>query len=207
MDSSDKGHILLVDGLPGSGKTTLIKELSSTLTARRIHHKVFLEEVDDTLLEKYLSDMKAYALSFQLHMALKKQTIYHQASEFAKMGYIVIIDRSIRGDFAFASTQNRMRYMSCDDFEIYRKDIEAITLSTPHTYLVLDVTVETAMRRIEKRGNSDVDLDSNYFSLLLRETKDALRGYNPSYMDWNGEFNRNSLDGMVNALCKFAVQF
>lgn len=74
------------------------------------------EKIPESLLDLYLSDMKKYTFSFQVIVARERIRIYKEASENAKSGYVVFIDRGLWGRLCFC------KYAKTESF-FYRERI------------------------------------------------------------------------------------
>jgi deoxyadenosine/deoxycytidine kinase len=63
-----RGAVIVIEGIIGSGKTSLGRKLTQMIAGSNIPCKFFEEEVNDELLALFLKDMKKYAFTFQLFM-------------------------------------------------------------------------------------------------------------------------------------------
>ena len=99
------GHIVVIEGPIGAGKTTLGRSIEALLHKYNIKCKFFKEYKHDVLLQHYIKNMSTEAYSFQIIMLRERFTIYMKAIELARQGYAVFMDRSLVGDLAFALMQ------------------------------------------------------------------------------------------------------
>lgn len=155
--SSLRGTIIIIEGIIGVGKTTLCKSLHNFLT--ELGHDVvwFPEKIPSSLISLYISDMKRYAFPFQVMVAQSRALDLSRACELAKMGKIVIMDRSLLGDCAFALMQKEKGYFTDAEFEAYLGVVSTgqPVSSPPLHILYLESSPETAFERMKKRGNKD----------------------------------------------------
>lgn len=187
-----RGAIIVVEGIIGSGKTSLGKGLTKMIGDAGIPCQFFEEEVNMELLTLFLSNMKKYAFVFQLFMLKSRQDIYRRALEFSRgSNGVSIIDRSLHGDIAFAQMHVTMGNINEDEWEVYSSIVKSSSLPEPTVVIYLQVTPETAMSRIHRRdrnGEKDAytidylqDLDGSY-RIALEESNDR---YHP--IDWNDD--------------------
>lgn len=195
-----KGSIIIIEGIPGSGKSTLCTKLAQYLTAVGFETKNFEEEVNEPFLELFLSDMKKYAFAFQMNALCHRQRIYMQALDYArKNNGIAIVDRSLAGDCSFAGLQHDYGNISDFEWKIYEHTVNKSPLPQPSTIIYLEVDTEVAMYRIKERNRGSEasaydrkyleDLDMNY-KCSMEECEIPIK-----YIDWNEprDLNRGDL--------------
>lgn len=171
------GKVLILEGLISAGKSTAGKEIQKYAEGLNIKCKFFPEPLIDDLLQLFLADQKKYAFSFQLAMLVKRQAIYREAFQLASKGYFCIIDRSLYGDYCFAtmhkSRGNISENPACLDkssnseWKTYLSVLHSEEFERPDYVLYLDVSVETAIKRCKQRDrNGETKYDPNYFEEL-----------------------------------------
>lgn len=185
-----RGAVLVIEGIIGSGKTSLGEKLTQMITNSGIPCKFFQEEVNLPLLELFLKDMKKYAFSFQLYMLSTRQKVYREAIEFSRReNGVAIIDRSLHGDIAFASMHNDAGNISNEEWNVYEDIVSSNSLPEPTVVIYLEVLPEVAIERINKRNRgSEVskytleylrELDTCY-KVSMEESRIPIK-----YIDWS----------------------
>lgn len=175
--------IIVVDGLPGVGKTFFCNKLRTSITRdmtapflpysgfsilnaensdeEEINPlvKVFPEEVDRVLLDKYLKDPKQYAFEFQKKILHDKARIYERAQTVKDCGGIAIIDRSIEGDRAMAMSCYARGLITPLDWDDYSLEYSRIMENFRKQEIKHDLGVylddkdENIRARLFRRGN------------------------------------------------------
>src|SRR5687768_357995 len=100
--------MIIVEGIIGSGKTTLSKDLQE----RIFRSKVFNEPVtENPYLERFYSNPKRWALEMQYFLMAHRYRMHVDAiQEEWNNGITSIFDRSIFGDKAFADVLHGYGY-------------------------------------------------------------------------------------------------
>lgn len=185
-----RGALIVVEGIIGGGKTMLGQKLTKLVHDAGIPCKFFEEEVNLSLLELFLSDMKKYAFTFQLYMLSNRQKVYREAMNFARQqNGVAIIDRSLHGDIAFAQMHNDSGNISDEEWKVYENIVVSNSLPEPTVVIYLDVYPEVALERIHLRNRGSEaakytidylrDLDANY-KVSMEESRVPIK-----YIDWN----------------------
>lgn len=162
--------IIILEGLIGAGKTTLGKMLENR--GRFLNMPViFLPEyTNQKFLELYLSNQLKYAFTFQSVILRGRLNTHFRAEALSKQGYLVIVDRGISGDLAFALMQKDRGYFDEEEWDAYLSilDEHKQTKLKPDLVLHLECDPQTAFDRLVKRGNQS-EIDSytiEYFKQL-----------------------------------------
>ena len=134
MDSrrDKKGKIVIVEGLVGSGKSTLcqsVRKHIDVLTSDYDRCVVLRERICSALLDMYIGDMQRYAFPFQVIMVRDRCEDMRTAMREAEAGALVLLDRGLPGDMAFALLQHEQGIMSDKEFSVY---LELLHASHPH---------------------------------------------------------------------------
>jgi deoxyadenosine/deoxycytidine kinase len=157
----------VLEGLIGVGKSTLGKSLEATLNDIGISATFLTEFVSNDLLEQYVSDMSKYAYTFQMIMLSKRLEIYREAQRRAMQGEVVLVDRSLVGDYVFALLHFRYGNISEEEFQLYCTMLYSEKPIEPTATLFLQADVPTCISRAAKRGRKSEDAyDRQYFDAL-----------------------------------------
>lgn len=146
---------IVVDGIIGAGKTTVGRFLSKEFNLS------FFEELKtedqnslaQRMLDKFYVDQSRWSAIIQIMFLNDRfRDIKHAESTFVSS----IFDRSIYGDEIFAKTIHDRGEMTDDEFAIYKSVLSNFLehISPPKLLIYIDVSVDTAMKRINKRARS-----------------------------------------------------
>lgn len=148
-------RVVIVEGLIGSGKTTLTRELGEALGPTTLT----LFEPDEKsnrnpYLASYYADPARWSFTMQCHLLSSRFRIHLHAQWHALQGAgHAVIDRSFYGDTCFAQVQRRLGLMTPDEFLTYRTLYRAMTASVllPSVCVRVLTTPETCAQRIAER--------------------------------------------------------
>lgn len=209
-------HFIAIEGLMGSGKSTLSKALSEALNG------ILQEEPAEGVnpyLAKYYEDPKGYAFKMQIYL-LKERFRAHTAAQSIVLSGMsdVVSDRSFFGDRCFAEVQLQDGYFSLDDMKTYldlHKDMQR-TLLYPSCMFYLKTDVKTAMKRIAKRMTEkegrkcECSVSVEYMTSLdiaIKRMIESIKTYTQVFeidpLDSNGA--EKSVDELVNE-CKMHIE-
>lgn len=191
-----RGKICCIEGPIGVGKTSLCIELKKQLENNGINTIFYTEPFNQQMLEQFLSDPKKYAYAFQLYMLTRRQVIFVQAQYEAQKGSCCLIDRSLIGDYVFATLQQQENNITNEDFEIYKSVYKQFSEFKPDVIIYLDSTIETQLKRILKRGRSGENAyQIKYLEKLNSVYKDVLKESfnNTIYIDWNCDITEENI--------------
>lgn len=192
-------QIRIIEGLISSGKSTLIRSLETSPAVREFFDDVvaFSEPIKQRTFEAYLSDQRRYAYSFQTNTALKRIQMRKDAKRVAleKPRRLVLIDRGLDGDQAFALSQLRLGLMDQADFSLYQEEIgvddgslEQLQEEPGFRVVYLKCSPLTSWARTLKRGNvsETATYDENYMETLF-EAHEEMMEKNPLVLvkDWD----------------------
>lgn len=150
----DRGKVVIVCGIIGSGKSSLSKELAEALG----EHTLWLREPDELGGNPYLSDYyenpKRWAFTMQLAL-LSHRFSQHEHAQWHSLctGKHAILDASYWQDTAFARLQLKQGLMTQREFDTYSGIYRAMTASVlyPTACVHIQVTPEVANKRISRR--------------------------------------------------------
>lgn len=180
--------LIILEGNISVGKSTLGRSLQDYLERKNKVVKYFPETIDETFLTLYLTDMKKYGFSFQIIMLFRRisllKEIIHSLREH---GGIVIMDRGITGDLAFAKLQYRLGHINEKELSIYMNYYnEAKDLLKDVRHIYLAATPEKLRERVIKRGNCNEIKAYNYdYFILLEECYQSSLSPEVIRLDWN----------------------
>lgn len=173
---------IVIDGIIGAGKSTVGKFLSEALNIP-IYEELKDDGNEETLAQRMLdcfyADQSRWSAIIQV-MFLNDR--FRDIKKIDESEELAIIDRSIYGDEIFAKTIHDRGQMTTDEFDIYRDLLHNMLqhINVPDVLVYIDVTVDTAMNRINKRSRS-TEAD-----LIPRDYMEDLWG---NYEDWFENFN------------------
>ena len=164
---------MVVEGVIGVGKTTLVQQLSRRLGARTV-----LEEFEENpFLPDFYRDRRAYALSTQLFFLMSR---FRQQEEMAQGDLFMrrtVSDYLFDKDRIFAHLT-----LEPDELQIYEQlfDVLRPQVTTPDLVIFLKADHETVMKRIAHRGRDyERDMDPEY----IRDLASAYVGFFNGYRD------------------------
>lgn len=213
-DNFFKGIVLILEGLIGTGKTTLGKSLEAYFIKAGIKCKFFTEYKNDDLLNMYLRDKEKYAFHFQSIMIIKRIEIYKEAMDFSKQGGLAIVDRGIMGDMAFAKMQFDNSYFTDEEYKVYKSLIKKEKLQVAHITVFLKTEPEVAFERMKNRGNEEEkkSYSLNYFQELEKAHLEVFKNnieISVTEFDWNEEkqisyshLNENTIRNFLNSIIR-----
>lgn len=104
------GEIVIIEGLVGSGKSTLTTRLTRYARERlQLNADGLQEDMRAPLLDYFFKSGRAAAVTTQMVMLCKRVMVMRQATELVHMpgrlgvGRVVFMDRSLAGDRAFCA--------------------------------------------------------------------------------------------------------
>lgn len=195
-----KGKLVVVEGLIGAGKSSFCHDLGKLLEP---HVEVFLEPDEKTTetnpyLADFYSNPSRWAFTMQIHLMQARFRSHMLAQDALETGEHAILDRSIYADTEFARLQEERGTMSRYELRTYLELYENLLspeVQTPDLVVWLDVSVETAVRRIQKRAEErtgrrcESAIDTDYLRGLDRRFHGMLgvledRGIAVHRVDW-----------------------
>jgi deoxyadenosine/deoxycytidine kinase len=192
------GHVVWVEGLIGSGKTTVSDQLGDLLKAH-VHH----EPVDDNpFLADFYKDPKAWAFVMQFFLMSRRYRMQKLAVAESLNGRSAILDRGLPGDRVFARLHTRTGNIDERSWKVYEEhfDLMMSDLRPPSLLVFLDVEPETAYERMKRRARgAEVgvpieylrDLRAGYYDLLeeIEHGNHAWsKGISVMRVPWNVDF-------------------
>ena len=169
--SALRGKVICIEGPIGVGKSTLGNALVDYCTKKGVNARFYPECVDEDYLKLYLKDMPRHAFGFQKDTLEKRIQVFREAVEFARTGYVAIIDRGVLGDIAFATMQRDGGLFSEEDWECYKRVVTRALLYEPEFVLHLKCDAETAIERVKRRNHTEESVyEASYMEKLGKAT-------------------------------------
>lgn len=212
-----KGKIILLEGIVGVGKTTAIQSIKNYFIEKGNQVVSYNEIINTSLLDLYLSDVKKYAFTFQLYVLGTKIHSTNKAIEDCNAGKIVLIDRSIFGDMAFAQMLNDRGKITDDEYKIYKLlATPTLEIFNPNMIIYMTCDYKCAIKRVTQRGNINEissydtnfmnELNSSYMSIFSSNIKQSFNVRFES-IDWNdnvaitnGMLPQNKTESLIKAI-------
>lgn len=188
--------IIWIEGIIGSGKTTLTRLISRKLNYRAIYEPVNLE-----LLEMFYKDQDRWAFAMQIDLLHRRFALQKLGSFESITGKGVVMDRGLPGDRVFAKMLHTAGKIHAIEWAIYERayTVMSNSLIPPSLIIYMDVKPEIAQGRIAHRDRKaergDLipleylrELEKGY-DHLLREIKSGIpawsRGMQFVKLPWN----------------------
>lgn len=165
-------HVVMA-GLIGAGKTTLANNLGMQLGGLVGHNNVAVhhESVDtNEILPLFYQDMSKWGFPLQCHLLTQRHRQQQRIAWSDKKYHIE--DRFMDEDHVFATTLWKQGHMSQMELNIYRDMVQTYErhVKRPDLIVFLDVSAETSMRRIKKRGRKmESNIPVEYLQTLEAE--------------------------------------
>ena len=142
IEGESKGQIICIDGIIGSGKSTLIRKLKDNFTC-------FEEPVEKwSLLPNLYSDMERFAIPFQFQVLFSQ---YDQYLSFKNIKDMIIVERcpwTSKNVFAQMYIDNGLFDQA--SALTYQKFFEQLSYEVDY-FIYLDIEPELALKRIKTR--------------------------------------------------------
>jgi deoxyadenosine/deoxycytidine kinase len=133
------------------------------------------------LLTLYISDLKRYALPFQVIILKDRIALLKKAFEIDSEEKIILLDRGLIGDACFALMQYENGYFTDQEYKVYKSltNIDHLDGAVRTIYLRCDPKV--SFDRMKKRGAEQYTLE---YLIDLHEMHEELLEGNET-IDWN----------------------
>lgn len=169
---------IVVEGVIGVGKTTLVNGLSERLNARRVL-EVFEE---NPFLESFYREPRRFAFPTEMFFLLSR---YGQQETFAQED---LLQQHAVSDYLFEKCRI-FAGLTLDDAELRLFDrmyeILVRSIPAPDVVLYLHAPIDTVTRRIEDRARSyERAIDPDYLIQLDRRYREFLASYSAAPVVW-----------------------
>ena len=177
LDKVNKERVydmIVIEGVVGVGKSSLMRILGME------GYTEFEEPVvNNPILDKFYHDRVRYSFPLQVFFLNKRFEHIKKAKDVAN----AVMDRSIYGDAIFARMLNINDEMSDEEFGIYSELLENMLehVQAPKLMVYLEIGVDEAMRRIQKRGRDyELIVERDYWQKLNDEYETYFSDYSLS---------------------------
>lgn len=169
--------LIVLAGTIGAGKSSLAAVLGQHLGT-----DVFYEAVDNNpVLDLYYQDPKKYAFLLQIFFLNKR----FQSIKEAYKANNNVLDRSIFEDELFLTLNFKNGNVTKTELDIYKEllanmleELEGMPKKRPDLLVYIDVSFDKMLERIDKRGRSFEQVDSN------PELYDYYKQVHSEYPEW-----------------------
>lgn len=170
--------LIIIEGIIGAGKSTLAEKIHERIP----RSKLYREPVNSNpYLEKFYEDPQRWALEMQYFLMAKRFKMHLEAiKEEWNHGITTIFDRSIYGDWPFAHMlyqDGLIDKLGYSSYMLHRKCMEK-QLLIPQQVIYLDVSIDTAIQRIHKRGRDcERNIPREYLENLSQAYEQVVSGF------------------------------
>jgi deoxyadenosine/deoxycytidine kinase len=180
--------VIVVEGIIGAGKSTLMRDLSKSLNLRPIHEPV----ESNPYLSLFYKDQHRWGFPMQIELlhrrfAMQKLAAWESISQDTDFRG-AILDRSMSGDRCFASLLTKSGAISELEFSTYEKchDVMACSLQPPALMIFLDVSPEKALERIKTRARgAETGISLEYLNKLRDEYENLIKLIHSGKHQWS----------------------
>lgn len=199
-----KNNTIVVEGVVGVGKTTLMEIISSKLDYVKYEEPV----VDNPFLALFYDDRTRYSFPLQMFFLKERFKLIKDAN---KRNQNSIMDRSIYADTIFANILYKNGELSKEEYLLYEdfKDTMLEHVEVPKLMIYLRCSVDTAISRIKKRNRDyEQNTEREYWVSLNNEYEEYFNNYKKSNIliidvDDVDIFNNNHTKELINIIKKY----
>jgi deoxyadenosine/deoxycytidine kinase len=192
-----RGHIYVLEGNIGSGKSTLGRLMECFARRRHLEATFLPERFPDALLQAFIlwgdehpGDPNPHAFALQREILQLRHATYLEALDWAQKGHVVFVDRSLPGDYVFALLNHALGNISDEDWREYTAMLEEIDVLEPTAIVYLDASVTACLQRIGKRSRDAEDKYKPEYLARVEETYQRVLpslGYPMLSIPWSEE--------------------
>lgn len=207
---------IVVDGIIGAGKTTVARMIADHLDIpmfEELKNDDTENSLEHRMLNRFYADQDRWSAIIQV-MFLNER--FRDLKSIEASGQNAILDRSIYGDEIFAKTINKRGSMSDDELRIYQELLHNMLqhINPPQLLIYLDVTVDTALERIQERSRgTEAEMIPRDYMVDLRDTYEAWYSHfdlcpkiridlNESAVDEDGQLLPHMKDKILSIVCQ-----
>lgn len=193
--ATNRKMYIAISGLIGAGKTTLAKKLQQEIEGSVVH---FEEVEENPFLGKFYLNPHKFSFKLQLYLLNRRLREQLKISDKLKRGEsrVVIQDRSIYEDSMFVNVLSESGLLDVEETKLYHDMFGTISdniLPHPDVLIHLNVTPETALKRIQKRDRKcEREITLEYLTQLHFQYERFVEMVVPKIpqvivLDWNKE--------------------
>lgn len=164
--------IIYVEGIIGAGKSTFINELSKRIPSIVTHQEPVDSWVRCGIFNRFYSDMKRWATSFQLKVLFDKVRAINSMTDDAG---IHVVERSVYSDACFVNTVYKFGFV--DDFEYALIEEARNTCEVKHlpdAIIYIRPDLDTCMTRATSRGRDGENNVTREYQMELMKHHDDM---------------------------------
>ena len=208
-----------IEGLIGAGKSTASAILADFLGA---HYQREPDEKNDDVngvnpyLADYYRDPQRHAFAMQIHLMTLRARQARDAEHRSARGAVVVSDRSLPGDLAFARVQLARGIMTRREYDTYCRayQLNLDRACYPDLVLFLDTPPQKCLERVARRMGTETGrtcesgIPLDYMTDLARELDWVLdeisaQGVYVKRVSWGEDADPRSLRRQVKQLATF----
>jgi deoxyadenosine/deoxycytidine kinase len=169
-------RVVAVEGIIGSGKSTLTKQIAEAMNLRPLFEPV----ETNPYLEDFYKDPRKHAFPMQIELLMQRYNMQQLAARESVHGVAysgAILDRSLPGDRVFCELHRRGGNISEREWNTYENAYRIMTCSLipPSVLIYLDVDPSIALNRVQKRARgAESTMSLEYLSQLRAGYLDML---------------------------------
>lgn len=171
--------VIVISGIIGAGKSTLIKLLGGKLSRSNIKTVIVNEPVEDWkdsgLLEAYYKDISRMAYTFQAEVFRSRIMAILKAYEDNPDAEIILMERSPWDDKIFMEMLHDDKKITELEWSLYLGWCnlwERLLPLTPNAFVLLDPSVGTCQKRVFERKRSGEEMISDDYQIKLKTYHD-----------------------------------
>ncbi len=168
----NSGHFIVLEGLDGSGKTSIARRLYQFLIEKNIDAILTKEPTENFHRVAELEGKRDYLSSMRLFFEFTADRIVHSEiiGKWISEGKIVVCDRFLYSSLAYQGTIIRTKFEPQDDGIRWMREVSRVIHLKPEICIYLDIDPETAMNRISRRMDSASGFEELEFLRSVRNT-------------------------------------
>jgi deoxyadenosine/deoxycytidine kinase len=187
---------IIVDGIIGSGKSTILKELEKR------GHTIEMQPVEKwTLLEPYYKNAEKYAMPLQIQIIKSYNDIIAKYKNDRSKKIVFLESCSFASMATFGIMLKDFGVLTQKEITELKQTIEFFAMSL---YIYIDVSPQTALKRIKMRDRKgESAITEEYLEALMEKYKLFLKKYDDSIVTFTIDNNKdNCVDIITEAIFK-----